>query len=314
MNIKTLKNITIISILLIISYEVLDNSYEILNSVKFAFEIWKNNIFPSLFPFFILSSFLINYGFVELSGELFKPLMKLFGINSNISFVFIMSILSGFPSSSKYIKTLYDSNIIDESVASKALMFTHFSNPLFIIGTIGNLLDKKSAIFILIIHYTTNIIIGIFFRNYNNSFNKEKINIKQAIHKINNKVSSNNLGIILSTSIKDAIETLLLILGTISLFSFLCVVINNLFNFGNITTSIINGIFEMTQGLKYVSMLSIPIKYKVTISTMMISFGGLAIHVQTSSIISNTKIKYKTYLLARIIHTFISGLLSILLY
>ena len=34
-----------------------------MESVKNAFEIWKNSIFPSILPFFILSSLLINYGF-----------------------------------------------------------------------------------------------------------------------------------------------------------------------------------------------------------------------------------------------------------
>ncbi|MBR1377490.1 MAG: hypothetical protein IJ565_06755 [Bacilli bacterium] len=242
--------------------------------------------------------------------------MRLFGINSNVSFVFIMSMLSGFPSSSKYIKELYDKSSIDSNIASKALMFTHFSNPLFILGTLSTLLDnKKISIFILIIHYFTNIIIGIIFKNYHNSFDNSKISIKSAVVKMNKRIdNSDSLGSVLSKSIKDAIETLLLILGSISVFSFLCVIINNTFSFNNLTTSILNGLLEMTSGLKYVSMLTISLKYKTMLSTMMISFGGLAIHVQIYSIISNTNIKYIPYLIARILHTAISGLLVFILF
>lgn len=314
--IKTIKNILIIFLLLIISYEILNNSYEVLNSVKFAFDIWKSNVFPSIFPFFIVSSFLINYGFVELTSELFKPLMKLFGINSNISFVFIMSMLSGFPSSSKYIKDLYDEEMITKDEASKALMFTHFSNPLFILGTIATLLNnKKVAIFILVIHYFTNIVIGLLFRNYHNSYQESDINFKKAILKMNERINKKeSIGKILSKAIQDAFNTLLLVLGSIAVFSFLCVIINNLFNFNNTLTSIINGIFEMTQGLKYVSMLSLSLKYKAMISAMLISFGGLAIHIQIYSIISDTDIKYFPYLIARIIHMSLSGLLVFILY
>ena len=293
-------------LLLIITYQILNNSSEVMNSVKFSFDIWKNNIFPSILPFFITSSLLINYGFVEITKELFKPLMYLFGINSNVSFVFIMSILSGFPSSSKYIKELLNKHLITEIDASKALMFTHFSNPLFIIGTISTLLNKKISIFILVIHYVTNIIIGILFINYHNTYTKSKINIKLP--------NTKDIGSILTKSIKDSIEILLLILGSISVCSFICAIINHTFNFNNIVSSIINGLFEITQGLKYVSLLNIPLKLKTTISVMFLSFGGLSIHIQVKSILSDTNIKYIPYLIARIIHTAISGLLSFILF
>ncbi len=276
-----------------------------MNSVKFSYDIWKNNIFPSILPFFIVSSLLINYGFVELAAYLFKPLMFLFGINPNISIAFIMSMLSGFPSSSKYIKDLVDKKLINEEEASKALMFTHFSNPLFIIGTISILLNKKISIFILIIHYITNIIIGILFRNYHNTYIKSKMNIK---------LPNNNIGIILTKSIKDAIETLLLILGSISVCSFICTIINHTFKFNNILSAIINGLFEITQGLKYVSLLDISLKIKTTISVMFLSFGGLSIHIQIKSILSDTNIKYIPYLIARTLHTTISGILSYILF
>ena len=284
---------------------MLNNSKEVIESVKFAFDIWISNIFPSVLPIFIISSLLINYGFINITVFLFRPLMYLFGINPNISFVFIMSMLSGFPSSSKYIKELYKNNLINEDAANKALMFTHFSNPLFIIGTISSLSNKKVAIFILIIHYITNIIIGILFRNYNNTY------IKQI-----NKLRSNNISFdkALTNSIKDAIETLLLILGSISVCSFLSSIINHTFNFSNITSAIISGIIEITKGLKYVSLLNIPLKIKVTISVMFLSFGGISIHLQTKSILSDTNIKYTPYLISRIIHTAISGILSFILF
>ena len=285
---------------------MLNHTTEVMQSIKFSFDIWKNNIFPSIFPIFIISALLINYGFVSISGYLFKPLMFLFGINPNVSFAFIMSILGGFPSSSKYIKELLDKKLITEIDASKALMFTHFSNPLFILGTISYLLNRKIAIFILIIHYLTNFIIGILFRNYHNTYNKSKIHIET----LNNK----DIGSILINSIKNSIEILLLILGSISVCSILCTIINHTFNFNNLISALINGIFEITQGLKYVSLLNIPMKIKTTISVMFLSFGGISIHIQVKSILNETNIKYIPYLIARIIHTSISGILSYLLF
>ncbi len=294
----------IIILLLIITYQTLNYSLDVINSVKFALDIWENNIFPSIFPFFIISSLLINYGFLD-TAKIIDPLMCLFGINNNICFVFIMSIISGFPSSSKFIKDLVSKKIIDEDIASKALLFTHFSNPLFILGTVKMLFNKNIAIYILLMHYITNIIIGIIFKNYHNSYEKTKT-------KLGN--NNYNFGDVLTNSIKEAIETLLLILGSISVCSIFLTILLSTIHLDNISNAIISGLIEITQGLKYISLLDISIKLKTCISIAILSFGGLSIHIQVKSILNGTKIKYRMYLLGRIIHLIISFILSYLLF
>lgn len=181
---KRISSVVIMVILIFIGYEILTSSSEILNSVKFSLSIWYNNIFPSLFPFFVLSELLINYGFIELVGELLKPLMiKIFKTDSKTAFIFVMSLISGFPSNAKYTRELYKNNLINQQQASKILTFTHFSNPLFILGTLSIVFlnNKEAGFLILIIHYLTNIIIGLIFRNYYPT--KEKI-IKYLLKKL----------------------------------------------------------------------------------------------------------------------------------
>ena len=77
------------------------------------------------------------------------------------------------------------------------------------------------------------------------------------------------------------------------------------------TQSIINGIFEITQGLKYISILNIPLKVKAIVSTFIISFGGLSAHSQVMSILSETNIKYCPYFVSRVIHAIISSFYSL---
>lgn len=317
---KIISSILIMTILLFLCIEILINSTKVMNSVIFSFDIWKSNIFPSLFPFFVISNLLIHYGFVEFVGELFKPIMqKLFKIKGEASFVFIMSMLSGFPSSAKYIKELLLNKTLSNEEATKLLMFTHFSNPLFIIGTIGItfLHNKRVGLLIILSHYLGNIIIGILVRNYHPSFsNTNRISIKNAIIKMNNKRinNKNSLGSIISKAITDSINTLLLVLGTISLFLILSTIINDTFSFSPITNTIISGLLEMTQGLKYISLLKISLRLKCAISCMIISFGGFSVHMQIKSIISETNIAYLPYFLSRIFHMIISFLLTIILY
>ena len=70
----------------------------------------------------------------------------------------------------------------------------------------------------------------------------------------------------------------------------------------------------MTQGLKYVSMLNIPLKLKSVLTTMFLSFGGISVHMQIISILSDTKIKYLPFLTARLLHAAIAGIMVYLLF
>lgn len=317
---KKIINLLILILLLYLMIAILTNSKAILNSILFSLTLWKNNVFPSLFPFFVLSEILINYGFIELLAEFFKPFMHhFFKINSKASFVLIMSIFSGFPSSAKFVKELYLTKELNEFEATKVLMFSHFSNPLFILGTVSALFlnNMEVAYLIILCHYSANFIIGFLFRNYYPSNIKlEKISIKNGINKMIKKRTSSNLtfGEIITNSLINSINTLLLILGIITMFLVITTIIDNNISLNNYFQTLLNGFFEMTQGLKYVSLLDIPLKLKTTIATMFISFGGLSIHMQIISILSETKIKYFPFLTARILHTLISSLMTFLLF
>lgn len=317
---KILLSVLIMCCLLFIMFEILTSSQTIIESVGFSFNIWKNNIFPSLFPFFVLSNILINYGFIELVGEIFRPMMnKLFKLRGETAFVFIMSLVSGFPSNAKYVRELYQKDIINDKEGTKLLTFTHFSNPLFILGTISVLFlnNKEVGILILFSHYIGNIIVGLIFRNYYVSdYNNTHASLKKAIVSMHKKRLSNNksFGTVITESLLNTIDTLLLILGVVTLFLVVTTIIDNNLNVSSYYQSIINGIVEMTQGLKYISVLDIPLKIKGTLSVMLISFGGISVHMQLISILSDTKIKYFPFLVARVIHSIVSSFLFYFLF
>lgn len=313
-------SILIMSFLLFIAIEILTESKDILDTVAYSFSIWKNNLFPSLFPFFVLSEILINYGFIELVGELFKPIMnRLFKVSGTSAFIFIMSLISGFPSNARYTRNLYEQELINEAEATKILTFTHFSNPLFILGTISLLFlnNKRAGLIVLISHYISNIIIGIIIRNkLYVTKQKEKFSLKCAISKMHNKRIQNNqpLGTIISNSLINSINSLLLILGVVTMFLIITTILDKHFHLNIYLKTILTSIMEMTQGLKHVSLLNVSLKTKSIIMAMIISFGGLSVHTQVLSFISDTKIKYTPFLIARIFHALLAGILVFILF
>lgn len=312
---KNALNFILVFIILIIGIEILQESNSILETVKFSFSIWENNIFPSLFPFLVIGDLLINLGFPNFIGELFRPLMyKLFKINGTGSFVIFLSMLSGFPSSAKYTKELLLNGSINEEEATKLLTFTHFSNPLFILGTlsIAFLNNPEIGIYILISHYIGNLFVGLIFRNY--YISKEdttKVSLKNALIKMMEKRKDlkKDFGQIITNTLINTINTLFLVLATITLFLIITTIISNNIHMSNYNNAFLNGIFEITQGLKYISLLRIPVYKQALIAVFLLSFGGLSVHMQIISIISDTKIKYFPYFIARILHASISTLI-----
>lgn len=315
---KRIISVLIMALLIFVGFQILGESSMILDSVKFSFSIWQNNIFPSLFPFFMLSELLSYYGFIEFSSELCKGVMqKVFKMRGECAFILILSLISGFPSNAKFTKELYEKGMIDEKEGSKILTFTHFSNPLFILGTVSILFlnNKEVGYLILICHYLGNLIIGLLFRNYHPSHSpKEKVSLKKAIDKMHNKRIHNEVrfGEMLTKALMNTINTLFLILGIVTVFLVVTTIIDHNLNITHYSQSILNGFVEMTQGLKYISILEIPLKLKAILSVMILSFGGLSVHMQIFSILSDTKIKYLPFLTARILHAFISSFLLFL--
>ena len=311
---KKICNGIIMVALVYICFAILYDRESIFSSVKFSLDIWRNNIFPSLFPFFILSSIMINYGFVEILGSLIGPIMnKLFKVSSKSAFIFVMSIFSGNPSNAKYIKELYQNKEIDEREATKILCFSCFANPLFILGTVSIffLNNKKVGLIILLCHYLGNIIVGLIIRNFYPCKDYKHITLKESIH---NKRKVKPFGIMITETIMGSLNTLLLILGVMTMFLILTTIIDNVINIYPIYQSTLNGFIEMTQGLKYISLENIPLKIKCTLSVIILSFGGLSVHMQIMSILSDTNIKYFPFFCARVMHAFISGILIYIIF
>lgn len=309
---KKMYSVFILFILLLFGLEILINSSDILKCVIFSIDIFKNNVFPSLFPFFVLSSLLIKFGFPEFMNGIFKKVMYFFfKTNGKCSFIFFMSILSGNPSCARLIRELYLDGSINKYEAIKTLCTCSFASPLFVLGTSSILLKNKTLPFlILFCHYFGNILVGILIRSYHPSkYDNKKISFFKAINDMHNKRISNkdSFGTIITNSLTDSINTLLSILGIITLCLVITTIIDNNLNLPSVSQSVLNGFIEMTQGLKYISLENISINLKSLLFVMIISFGGLSVHLQIMSILSDTDLRYFPFLISRVISCLISS-------
>jgi len=315
---KKIISIGISSILFLILIYMLTSSKEVMDSVTFSISIWKDNLFPSLFPFLILSYFFINYGISNLLSEVIKPIVvRLFRLPSSCGYIIILSLFSGFPSSAKFIKDELDKENISLESANYLLKFCHFSSPLFVVGTVGTALlgSSKLGLLILISNYIGSLLVGILYRCKNKRKESCSINLRDAFRKMNRQISiSDTFANVLKSAITNAFDVLFLLLGIISVFLIITTILTSIIPLTGLDKSIFCGVLEMTQGIKFVSLLKLPIIYRMLLITSFISFGGLSIHTQVLSILSDYKISYISYLKARILHVMFSCIVLVLLY
>ena len=97
--------------------------------------------------------------------------------------------------------------------------------------------------------------------------------------------------------------------GTVTLFLVLSTLIINTFRLNNYLAVFVQGILEMTMSIATLSTLCMSDTLKVVIATMIISFGGLSIHMQVISSLED-KIKYRNYFIGRLYQMFISGIIA----
>lgn len=307
---KKIFSLVFVVIIIIIIFNLFFHSLEITNIISFSLELFIKNIFPSLFPMFVIANILVLIGIPNFLGKLFSKIMtKLFNVKGIASFVFFMSMLSGYPSNAKYLKELLEKNEIDEIDLNKILLFTTFGNPLFIINTIGILIlnDLKLGFFILISHILGNITVGLIFRNtYKRKEKMESFNLKNELIILNKKINSTTIFKNFLSGINNSLLALLNILGIITCFLILTEIIKTTFNINPFLDSIITGILEFSSGIKKVSLLDTHLKLYIIV--FFISFGGISVHAQILNILTNYKVKYDLFLFARILH----GLLSVI--
>lgn len=260
--------------------------YTIYNTVI----LWFKNIVPNLLPMFIITSLIIESNLIinicNIFGKLFN---KIFKCSNYGIFIYFLSLFTGSPSNAKYINDLVNNNLISNTLSDKLLLFTSNYNTLLIYSLLSLYLNKSISIKIIIIIIISNIIVGLIFRNINyidlkTNYIKRKINISKII--------------------KDTIDTLLMILGTLIFFN---IIINLLPIKNMLLKNILNGFLEITTGLKGLEYLDISTNIKILLSTMYLSFGGLSIHTQIKSILPDTN--YTLFLKSRLYVIIISIIL-----
>lgn len=283
-------------------------------SVLNGLELYVIKVLPALLPFMFFSMLLseLNFGY-DLGKVLKKPLEKVFRAPPISGYIMTMSMLCGYPVGAKLLSDFYLSGCIDEKAAIKIMTFTSNSGPLFIIGTVGvgMLGDKMIGAIILLSHYLSSLLCGIFFRG------KE---IEGKVFFIPRPDYDN----MLSKSIVGAVRSVLIVGGYVAIFN---MVLDVAFDIGLIRIlakgltyvgvdirlgeGLFAGLVEITKGSLILSNSGLSMKKVAPLIAFVITSGGLSVTMQSVTYVAKCKISPVFYLVFKALQGTIAYLICL---
>ena len=269
-------------------------------------------LIPSLFPFLIISSFILKS---NLSYYISKPLSRLtsilFKLPACTGATIILSLIGGYPIGAKLISILYEKQEITKAQAERMLCFCVNSGPAFLISAVGAIMlsSVKIGLFLFISQTIASIVTGIIVSRKN----PPNDNLKSiARPKLNPSVG-------LVEAVSESINNIILICGFVVFFSCITEIMKNSpfislpaiflslkYNEYSPTlfAGIIYGIIEITCGCRTIS--AAASLYNILAISALCSFSGISIICQLTSIIKKSGLSIKPFLKSRLIHIPIS--------
>ena len=272
----------IIIVFLLFEIFIFLKSKELLMEERNTINICIYSYVPSMFFSIFISNYLSLNNLCEYIPRFVINFFRKFNINKKEIEILFLSMISGYPNNIK---------LLNKSSNEYLLYVSNYINPIFFILTINNVYLKniKYSLIILISHYISNIILFLIFTD------KYKYNEYIDYSKVSN--SYNKALLITIKSLSIMISNLLFITLLITLIKVLLP--NN-----TIFKGLIIGILEFSNGIIYISNLSLKMPLKSLLILIIISFGSISIFLQSISL--NNKIKSIKFLLYKILNTLIS--------
>lgn len=275
----------------------------IFNGASSGLMLWFNIVLPTLFPFLIISSLLVNTSAIHLLVKFTSPLLcRIFRVTKYGSFAVLCGFLCGYPMGGKVTSDLLNSEKITLTEAKYLLSFCNNTSPMFIISYVMHQ-SLNSAHLILPaigILFLSPVLCSFIFRRFY-PFSYKTCSIET------NTTSSPNL---IDTCIMNSFETITKIGGYIILFS-ICIHLISALPLTNVLLKLIflpfleitNGVFTLSQSL-------ISFQDKFIIILALISFGGWCSVAQTKCIISEVGIPLFPYIIQKLITSMVTSLLA----
>lgn len=280
-------------------------SKDVITYSKEAMELCYSFIIPTLFPFFVCSGLLVYSGFGSLTAKYAGGIMRpLFNVAPAGSAALILGITGGFPLGAITAVQLYKCGALSKSETERLLSFCNNSGPLFVIGTIGVAVYGKLSygVALYIIHIISSLLTGFAFRSYH----------ADKHHSPDMRLDTDDIPLsqAFSTALSNASKNIVTVCLSIIFFAAVSRTIIGILNLPPLINSLATGLCEFSTGTLKISMLDIELYKKLIMTSLIIGFAGISVHIQVMAVTADAGLSLKPYIGGKALQAVISAALT----
>lgn len=283
-------------------------------------KLCMNVIIPSLFPFFVLSTLIVQLGISRYFGKILEPIMRpLFNVGGACSTAFVLGFIGGYPVGAKTVIALHENGGCSKSEAERLLAFCNNSGPAFIFGVVGAGVFSSSRVGLLLYlaHTLASVCVGIIFRRWGSK------NEKSGGERMG-EIAVKRFSLAFTDSVKSAFQTTINICGFVIFFTvfikllFLSGILPGLASLlGSIfaplgfsdawAERLLTGFIELTSGVWTLQGAAGQLSSSMAMAAFMLGWAGLSVHCQVLSFIGDSGLSVKTYIYGKLLQAPLSA-------
>ena len=292
---------------------------EAIAGAKDGLTLCFNVIVPSLFPFFVLSSLVVDLGLAAYLGRALEGLMRpLFRVSGSCAAAVALGFIGGYPVGARTALQLYEQGLCTRTEAERLLAFCNNSGPAFILGVVGAGVfgDSRVGLLLYLTHALASLLVGLLFRFYGGS---EKRRAPSARPK---PIQTVTLPAAFTGAVSRALQSTLNICAFVVFFA---VVLRLLSAYGVLSglaallslagfegewaRRLVAGLLELSSGVASLRG-GTELAGRVSMAAFMLGWAGLSVHCQVLSFLVDSGLSARVYLTGKLCHGLIAAALT----
>ena len=310
---KSIRDLVYCAALLVSALGLILAPTQAMEGAKTGLTLCFNVIIPSLFPFFVLSSLLVELGLASYLGRALEPVMRpLFRVNGTCAAAVALGFVGGYPVGARTALSLYEKGLCSKTEAERLLSFCNNSGPAFILGVVGAGVFASSRVGLLLYlaHALASLLVGLIFRFYGREDSRERqghtcvesVRFTSAFTGSVSRSFQNTLSICAFVVFFSVVITLLSRFGILTaLADGLCVLFAPIGLTEAWATRLLTGLLEISSGVWSLSGAG-TLAGRISMAAFMLGWAGISVHCQVLSFLSDSGLTVRTYLVGKLLH------------
>lgn len=286
---------------------------ETAESVRNSASVCAKSVIPSLFPFFVVSKFLVSVPLPNRAKKIFGRLMSLFSLKASLAPALILGLIGGYPVGASSAAELYNEGLCTKAEAERLLAFCNNCGPAFIVGAVGYGIFSSARIglILFLIHIFSALAVGVLFAVFSpiscTGEDRPRMCAEFRFSKAFTGAVSSALFSVLAISAYIVLFSVIVkLLNLMYVLPAVSAVLSSLFRLPEeFIASILSGITEVTVGAYSVAE-CFPFRVSFPAISFFLGWGGLSVHCQTMSCIGENGLSLRQYFSGKLLHAVLS--------